>query len=184
MGLLSLVLVSCVGLLLTFTDDRRQVLIAAASLAAALAAGLAFAPAPLRLAARIQHLGAVRVGAALERIARAFAGPLARPAARLETFAWSLLYQFVALSILLAAGLGWNQPGLAAAVYFGVPIALVAAMVPVTIGGLGLRESLFIVVLQPFGVPADRAFALSIIWLAANVLVGLVGLIPALRRRA
>ena len=182
MGLLSLVLVSCVGLLSTFSDDLNHLFLAAALMAVALAATLAFAPAPLRLAARISRLGARRLGEALLRIAQAFAGPLARPAARLETFGWSLLYQFVALSILLAAALPWGEPEILRAVYLGVPIALVASMIPVTIGGLGLRETLFVVVLQPFGLSADRAFALSLVWLAANVVVGLVGLVPMFRR--
>ncbi len=184
MGLLSLVLVSCVGLLGTFSEDQRQILVAAVVMAVCLAAGLAFAPAPLRLAARVDRLGAKRLGESLERLALAFAGPLARPAARLETFAWSLAYQFVALTILLVAGLGWAEADLARAVYFGVPIALVASMIPVTVGGLGLRESLFVVVLAPFGVSAERALALSFVWLASNVLVGLMGLVPLLMSRS
>jgi uncharacterized membrane protein YbhN (UPF0104 family) len=183
-GLLSLVLVSCVGLLGTFSEDQRQILIAAVVMAICLAAGLAFAPAPLRLAARVDRLGAARLGESLERLAQAFAGPLARPAARLETFAWSLAYQFVALSILLVAGLGWAETDLVRAVYFGVPIALVASMIPITVGGLGLRESLFVVVLEPFGVSAERALALSFVWLASNVLVGLMGLVPLLTDRS
>ena len=169
-------------MLSTFSPDLTGLLAAAVAMAVALAAALAFAPAPLRLAARVSHLGARRLGEALQRVAQAFAGPLARPAARLETFGWSLLYQFVALSILLAAGLGWGEPEILRAVYLGVPIALVASMIPITIGGLGLRESLFVVVLQPFGLSADRAFALSLVWLAANVLVGVVGLVPVLKR--
>jgi uncharacterized membrane protein YbhN (UPF0104 family) len=184
MGLLSLVLVSCVGLLGTFSKDQRQILIAAGVMAICLAAGLAFAPAPLRLAARVGRLGTKRLGDSLERLAQAFAGPLARPAARLETFAWSLAYQFVALTILLVAGLGWAEADLARAVYFGVPIALVASMIPITVGGLGLRESLFVVVLEPFGVSAERALALSFVWLASNVLVGLLGLVPLLTDRS
>ena len=182
MGLLSLVLVSCVGLWGTFSPGLQQLLAAATVMALLLAATLAFAPAPLRLAARVSRLGAHRLGEALQRIAEAFAGPLARPAARLETFGWSLVYQFVALSILFAAALPWGEPEIVRAVYLGVPIALVASMIPITIGGLGLRESLFVVVLQPFGLSADRAFALSLVWLAANVLVAVAGLVPMLRR--
>jgi uncharacterized membrane protein YbhN (UPF0104 family) len=184
MGLLSLVLVSCVGLLGTFSKDQLQILIAAGVMAVCLAAGLAFAPTPLRLAARVGRLGTKRLGDSLERLAQAFAGPLARPAARLETFAWSLAYQLVALTILLVAGLGWAEADLARAVYFGVPIALVASMIPITVGGLGLRESLFVVVLEPFGVSAERALALSFVWLASNVLVGLMGLVPLLADRS
>ena len=180
MGLLSLVLVSCVGILSTFSPGQQQLLLAASGMAVALALGIALAPAPFRLAARISRLGAKRAGESLQRVANAFAGPLARPAARVETFAWSLLYQLVALSVLVAAASGWDQPGIYHAIYLGVPIALVASTIPITIGGLGLRESLFVAVLQPFGVPADRAFALSMVWLASNLLVGIAGLVPLL----
>jgi uncharacterized membrane protein YbhN (UPF0104 family) len=179
-GLLSLVLVSSVGLLSVYSDSSRALLLTSLGMTVALATALAFAPAPLRLAARVSRLPAARLGQALEHIARAFAGPLASPAARLETFGWSLLYQLVALSILLVAALGWNEPSIVPAVYLGVPIALVGSMVPITIGGLGLRESLFVAVLQPFGLTPERAFALSIVWLASNVLVAVVGLLPVL----
>ena len=180
MGLLSLVLVSCVGILSTFSSGQQQLLLAAGGMAVALALGIAFAPAPFRLAARISRWGAKRAGESLQRLANAFAGPLARPAARVETFAWSLLYQLVSLSVLLAAVRGWDQPGIYHAIYLGVPIALVASTIPITIGGLGLRESLFVAVLQPFGVPSDRAFALSMVWLASNLLVAGAGLVPLL----
>jgi len=180
MGLLSLVLVSCVGILSTFSPGQQQLLVAAFGMAVALALGIAFAPAPFRLASRISRLGAKRAGESLQRLANAFAGPLARPAARVETFGWSLLYQLVALSVLISAASSWDQPGIYHAIYLGVPIALVASTVPITIGGLGLRESLFVAVLQPFGVPADRAFALSMVWLASNLLVGVAGLVPLL----
>jgi glycosyltransferase 2 family protein len=176
LGLLSLALVSCVGLVSTLSPDQHGLLAVSAAMTVGLAVALAFAPVPFRLAARLNR----RAGAALERLAAAFAGPLAGPRARLETFAWSLLYQFVALSILVAAALGWQQPHLLQAVYLGVPIVLVAATVPVTIGGLGLRESLFVVVLARFGMPPERAFALSMVWLASNLLVGLAGLVPLL----
>jgi len=176
LGLLSLALVSCVGLVSTLSPEQHGLFVAAAAMTVGLGLALAFAPVPFRLAARLSR----RLGDAAERLAAAFAGPLARPAARLETFAWSLLYQFVALSILLAAGLPWHEPRLVEAVYLGVPIVLVAATIPVTIGGLGLRESLFVVVLGRFGLPAEQAFALSMVWLGSNLLVGLAGLVPLL----
>ena len=42
----------------------------------------------------------------------------------------------------------------------------------------------FVVVLEPFGVSAERALALSFVWLASNVLVGLMGLVPLLTDRS
>jgi uncharacterized membrane protein YbhN (UPF0104 family) len=177
MGLLSLVLVSSVGLLYGLTQTLVPILVAAILMALVLGTGLAIAPAPLRLAARVSAWGAKGLGHFLERLAGAFAGPLARPGARLETFGWSLAYQFVALTILIPIGWAWDTPDLVRAVYLGVPIALVASTLPISLGGHGLRESLFVVVLGPFGLSAERAFALSLVWLAANLFVGLVGLV-------
>ena len=177
MGLLSLVLVSTAGLLYGLTQALVPILVAALVMAVGLAVGLAFAPAPLRLAARVSASGAKGLGEFLERLAAAFAGPLARPAPRLETFGWSLAYQLVALTILVPVGWAWGTPDLLRAVYLGVPIALVASTLPVSLGGHGLRESLFVFVLHPFGLSAEQAFALSLVWLAANLVVGLAGLV-------
>ena len=182
-GLLSLVLVSSVGLLYGLTQALVPLLVAAAALALVLAIGLAAAPAPLRLAARLSERGARRLGQALSQLADAFAGPLAKPLPRLETLGWSLVYQLVALSILIPVGWPWHSPDLLRAVYLGVPIALVASTLPVSLGGHGLRESLFVVVLQPFGLSAERAFLLSVVWLASNLLVGVLGLVVVVTER-
>ncbi len=182
-GLLSLVLVSTVGLLYGLTQTLLPILVAALAMAALLAGGLVLAPTPLRLAARVSAWGAKGIGEFLERLAGAFAGPLARPAARLETLGWSLVYQVVALTILVPIGWAWETPDLLRAVYLGVPIALVASTLPISLGGHGLRESLFVVVLGPFGLSPERAFALSLVWLAANLSAGLVGLVVMVGER-
>jgi uncharacterized membrane protein YbhN (UPF0104 family) len=85
------------------------------------------------------------------------------------------LYQWVALSILVVAGRGWGEPNLVLAVYAGVPIALVASMVPITIAGLGLRESLFVTVLGQMGLPPERSLALAFIWLGSNLACAFAG---------
>jgi glycosyltransferase 2 family protein len=179
MGLVSLALVSCVGLLSVTTRARGELLLVSAGLAGGLVLALLVAPGTLRLAARMARRWFARwlerVAGALDRMAEAFEGPLATAGARLETFGWSLAYQLVSLAILYAAGRGWGEPELARAVFLGVPIALVISTAPVTIGGLGLRESLFVAVLVPFGLSSERAFALSLVWLASNLLAALAG---------
>ncbi len=176
LGLLSLVLVSTVGLLSGLTSATIPLLAAAAVMAVLLAALIAAAPAPLRLAARLGERGSASLAASLRRIAAAWSGALGRPAPRLETFAWSVAYQVVALTLLVPIAAEWAVPNLAAAIYLGVPVALVAATLPVSLGGHGLRESLFVVVLAPFGLSPERALALSLVWLASNLAVGLAGL--------
>lgn len=181
MGLVSLALVSAVGLLSATARVRNELLLLSIGIAGGLVLALLVAPNSLRLAGRAgDRLGLDRLAQTLHRMGDAFAGPLATPGARLETFGWSLLYQGVSLAILFAAGLGWTDVDawrLARAVFLGVPIALVLATAPITIGGFGLRESLFVTVLAPFGIAADRAFALSLVWLASNLVGATVGLV-------
>lgn len=176
LGLLSLTVVSTLGLLGGLAGASRSLLLAAAGMTAILAALLALAPAPLRLAARLAARGSDRLARGLRRIAEAWSGPLGRPVPRLETLAWSLAYQLVALTLLLPVAWHWSVPTLFAAIYLGVPIALVASTLPISLGGHGLRESLFVVVLVPLGLTASQAFTLSLTWLASNLVVASAGL--------
>lgn len=48
---------------------------------------------------------------------------------------------------------------------------------PVTIGGLGLRETAFVVLLAPFGVAPEQAFALGLVAFTGNLAYALVGLV-------
>jgi len=186
MGLVSLALVSAVGLFSATARARGELLLLSVGLAGGLLLALLVAPGSLHLAARIAgRIGLTGLSSTLHRMADAFAGPLSTAGARLETFGWSLTYQMVSLAILFAAGRGWtdvSQAELARAVFLGVPIALVISTAPITIGGFGLRESLFVTVLAPFGIAADRAFALSLVWLASNLIGASVGLVLTLTK--
>lgn len=176
MGLLALVLTSSVGLLGTANSPAlRPVLLLAVGLAVTLVAALLVAHAPLRLAAAFARRLWPRLGEAIGRVADTFQGPLARPLVRLEVVSWSLAFQAVALSVLLAPFLAWHDPALVPAVFFGVPIVLVISVAPVTIGGFGLRESAFVLVLGLFGLREERAVVLSLLWLIANLTPALGG---------
>jgi hypothetical protein len=67
-----------------------------------------------------------------------------------------------------------------AAIYAGLPLIVIGSMLPVSIGGLGLRESLFVVVLGRLGVPAPTALGLGLVWLATYVLVAGPGVLLVL----
>jgi uncharacterized membrane protein YbhN (UPF0104 family) len=174
-GLIGLALVSLLGLGCSVSTGTRPLLLVTLGLTIGLIALLLFAPVPLFWAARLGARISERFASLVDGLGRSFAGPLSRTLARVETLGWSLVYQAVALSVLLLPALGWHEPRLWEAVYLGVPIALIGAMAPVTVGGLGLRESLFVVVLEPFGVSAERALALALVWLGSNLIVGLLG---------
>ncbi|MEO7964892.1 MAG: lysylphosphatidylglycerol synthase transmembrane domain-containing protein [Gemmatimonadaceae bacterium] len=56
-----------------------------------------------------------------------------------------------------------------------VPAVSVAAMLPVTISGLGVREGAWIALLAPLGVAAAEALTCSLLYFAAFTVVGAIG---------
>jgi glycosyltransferase 2 family protein len=124
-----------------------------------------------------------RLAAALNESARAAGGPLSRPRAAIDVGSWSLLYQLSNLSILAVVAAAWGEPRWALSVYLGVPVALLVSALPITIGGFGLRESLFVTVLGAYGLSSERALVLSLLWVASSGLLALLGIAVLLRER-
>jgi uncharacterized membrane protein YbhN (UPF0104 family) len=114
----------------------------------------------------LRFMGAIHLG--LDRIRR-------RPWAALQVIAASLVYQLVIVgaSVLAARALGLRL-GATALLAF-VPAVAIIQVLPVTIGGLGLREGAFAVFLNPLGVPVDRAVALGLVMYAMHLLTSLLG---------
>jgi hypothetical protein len=48
-------------------------------------------------------------------------------------------------------------------------------MLPISLGGIAVREGAFIVLLAPFGVPGERAFMLSALFYLMLMALGLLG---------
>jgi glycosyltransferase 2 family protein len=138
------------------------------------------AKAPLRFVSRVAVARAPRLAALSEGVADDLAGPLATAGARGEAFVWTLLYQALGLSILTAVVLPSGDFQLIFALYTGLPLIVVASMLPVSIAGLGLRESLFVLVLGRLGVDESTALALALVWLATYVLLAIAGVACAL----
>jgi uncharacterized membrane protein YbhN (UPF0104 family) len=111
---------------------------------------------------------------------------LARPRVAAGAFALSFGVQggFVAINIALARATGIE---IAAAAWLLVsPLAKLTALVPVSLGGIGVREATYVVLLAPFGVAAGPAIAQSLLWQAVLIAGGLVagGAALALGRHA
>ena len=138
---------------------------------------LLFADAPLRKLSSLFAARAPRVASIGAGVAADLRGPLGTPGARAEAFAWSLLYQLMGISILTACIVPAWDAHLALAIYAGVPLIVLGAMLPITIAGIGLRESLFVVVLGRLGVPEAQALALSFLWLLSYVVLALPGIV-------
>ncbi len=88
---------------------------------------------------------------------------------------YSFLLQFsVILNYYLAArALGINLT--LTAFIFIVPVVAIIAMIPISIGGIGLRESSIVFIMVALGVANDKAALCSLLILFMLVLVGIVG---------
>lgn len=121
----------------------------------------------------------VRRSARIRRVAGEAAalwtGLAARPAAFGAALGVSLGVQgaYVAAWMALAAGLrlpvGWGE------MLVFVPFVSLAAMVPVTVAGIGVREGAWALLLAPYGVAAADAVAFSLLYFLAFCLIGAVG---------
>src|SRR5438445_11207554 len=64
---------------------------------------------------------------------------------------------------------------------FAWPLAKIAAVMPITQGGIGVREAALVLLLAPFGAPAARVLATGIVWegviIAGGLLAGLAALL-------
>jgi len=99
------------------------------------------------------------------------------PAAALRVVATGFAYQLVlVVSVLMAArALGMPSGVGPTAMLAFVPAVLIAQVLPITISGLGVREGLFALFLQPLGVPRAQAVALGLLLYLLNLLVSLLG---------
>lgn len=102
------------------------------------------------------------------------------PMAGATGFLLSLLIQsgFVGLNILLAQAIG-----ITASIYlwfFAWPLAKLVALIPVSLGGIGVREAALVGIVAPFGVEAGMAVGQGLCWQLVLISAGLVsGLLVA-----
>jgi glycosyltransferase 2 family protein len=102
-------------------------------------------------------------------------------------FGWLLGTSVQGTYVLLTALLGISC-GLAVPLrvwLFAWPLAKIAAVLPITQGGIGVREAALVALLAPFGAPAARVLATGIVWEGVIITAGLLaGLTAFLLRRA
>ena len=140
----------------------------------------------LLLAVIMTFLASPRLGGKLGRSEgwRSFAGAVhlgaakfrKNPRAILHVLIWAFIYQLVVVSAAFCAArtLGVDAVGFTAILTF-FPAVLIIQVIPISIGGLGLREGLFVVFLRPLGVPDEKAVALGILIYLLTLVVSLFG---------
>lgn len=150
-----------------------------------LLAGLAVLALLVRLAASASL--PPRVAAVLSKVRGAVLAVRSRPRRAALGFLACLGLQsgFVLLNARIgsAIGLDLDLP----AWFLIVPLAKIAAMLPISLGGLGVREVAVAALTAPLGVHKEIAVAQSLVWesvlVAGSVVAGLLAAIPGARER-
>ncbi len=156
-----------------------QVRVLAIVIAVALLGVFFFAAAPFRVLLRLLERRLPGAADDVRGIVDDLEGPLSRKGARMEALAWSILVQVLGLLFVIAGARGLDAPGHELALLIGVPVVHVLSMVPITLGGLGLREGLFVGILGMLAVPRDVALGLAAQWLASSLAFAIAGAIVA-----
>ncbi len=123
-----------------------------------------------------------RIGPGLSKLLVAFRVPSVAAQAISETLANAPLVKCIAISTvihlltlvvigLLLFGFSSRDPFLDA--ILGGPVVTFAAMLPISVGGFGIREGAFILVFGAFGVDASRAAGVGLAWWGVQTLAGL-----------
>jgi uncharacterized membrane protein YbhN (UPF0104 family) len=109
------------------------------------------------------------------RTADAFGELGRRPGLLILTLAMSLCVQsaFVYLSVQLAEAVGLHLP--LAAWLFAWPLAKIVAVLPISLNGLGVRESSLAALLAPFGASAAMVVSSGLVWQAVLFTGGALG---------
>ncbi|MBA2608990.1 MAG: flippase-like domain-containing protein [Actinobacteria bacterium] len=98
-----------------------------------------------------------------------------RPLLAVEVIAAGVVYQLsVLISVFMASQALGLHVGFTAILAFFPAVAIVQTL-PITIGGLGVREGALYVFLHPLGVTSDQAISLGVLVYASTLIVSLVG---------
>ncbi|MDA8116224.1 MAG: lysylphosphatidylglycerol synthase transmembrane domain-containing protein [Actinomycetota bacterium] len=98
-----------------------------------------------------------------------------RPSTLLPVFGWAFMYQLcVLLASIFAAqalhiSIGWKE------MLVFVPTVAMLQVVPLTIGGLGIREGALVLMLHPLGIGSAQAIAFGLLVYAINIGASLLG---------
>ena len=109
------------------------------------------------------------------RLADAFGALGKRPMLLLTALLLSMAVQvlFIWLAVQLAQAVGINLPF--AAWIFAWPLAKIIAVLPISLGGLGVREASLAALLVPFGADAAQVVASGLVWQAVLYVSGAIG---------
>jgi hypothetical protein len=88
---------------------------------------------------------------------------------------YSLLVQItiILINFFLSRSLGINLPFISLIAY--IPLITIISLIPVTINGLGMRESAYVFLFSYYGIAREESLSLSLLFFATSVIASLVG---------
>ena len=126
-----------------------------------------------RLGGRLAHragwqrfVGAIHLG--LDRFRR-------HPGSAVTVLAVGLAYQLVVVAAVFLAARALGLDVGPTAILAFVPAVAIAQVLPISLGGLGVREGAFVLFLRPLGVTTGQAIALGLLVYGLNLVVSLLG---------
>jgi uncharacterized protein (TIRG00374 family) len=107
-----------------------------------------------------------------------------RKRAVLKALFWALLLQINVIVHYYLAGKGFHLEVPLLDYFIFIPVVLLVLVIPITIGGLGVREVLYTQILGYYAIPASAAVAFSLIADTAFTLaIGLIGAVVYITRK-
>lgn len=100
-----------------------------------------------------------------------------------KAFGLSLIVQILSFFMIYLIARGIDQKLTFMALFVFVPIISIVTMLPISISGLGVRESAFVLLFGLTGVPAEASMSISFLWFLSIVMASLIGLVEYLRIR-
>lgn len=97
------------------------------------------------------------------------------PAAAAGVLAVGFAYQLIVMVAAFAAARVLGLPVGPTAILAFMPAVAIAQVLPISLGGLGVREGAFVLFLHPLGVATEEAIALGILIYGVNLVVSLLG---------
>lgn len=175
-GLVVLVALACVGVLLCPAEVPLPAWIPWTMWAIAATGVCAVCCVPI--AARWRRLNAGR----REQL-QALWRTMREPRLLLSASLLSLYVQTASVVILWLVARALHTPVPLSYLWILVPMVSLLTMLPVSIGGHGVREGAMVLLLAPLGVDRDTALTLSLLWFAVSMTCGLLGGVVYLLRR-
>ncbi len=101
----------------------------------------------------------------------------------LQVLLLSVVIQILLIAMIAVISLGIGQRLSFTALFVFVPIIITVMVIPLSISGLGVRESAFVVLFGLAGVPAGVSASISFLWFLSMAAASLIGLVEYVRYR-